>query len=128
MIVNVYIFVITAKDLTDDCDETSRCSVPYSECLNGTCQCHDGYVVAHDKKLCKPESVGTDRAAILNEYCDGINVRCSGDYLTCLDGRCRCEENFRNATKEEMRLYPFILHQCLPDHFKMGMIHSCKIV
>ena len=91
------------------------CRVPYSACINGTCQCHDGYEIANN--LCKPFPFGN--VAILGEECGGL-VNCAGHHMTCKENRCRCEDGFRNATKEELALFPFILQQCLPESFKPG--------
>ena len=113
----------TGRNLGETCDTESKCSIPESDCLNGTCKCHDGHSVANasniDLLVCVPNPLDNAKIAVLGQRCDE-NVRCVGEYVECQGRVCQCREGYRGATVEEMRLFPFVLHQCIPDSFKPG--------
>ena len=123
MLFTLRAFFVTGRNLRETCDPESKCSIPESECLNGTCKCHDGHSVANasniDLLVCVPNPLDNAKIAVLGQKCDD-NIRCVGEYVECRGRVCQCRAGYRGATVEEMRLFPFVLHQCIPESFKPG--------
>lgn len=108
----------TKKEVGENCQVTAQCRFD-SECVNGTCECPDGFVTQfvdgepRCRKVCQPDEILAgheclDIVAPMQEC--KVSAQCTGG-TKCKDAKCQCPCNRPMYNGECLEGYLFLLIQ-----------------
>ncbi|CAH1788781.1 unnamed protein product, partial [Owenia fusiformis] len=114
------------------CNDTIRCPGGSTVCIEGICECKEGYVKV-DHRRCKEDisNIHPYTWSLLGEDCkeDGLNRKICQDFMEqeCnATGTCVCSKGYRETTEEEKALSPFVDIDCVENDYNANIPDNDK--